>query len=86
MPGCKEFHQSVAAEMFVERKGEPYQSGSGCYPEQDASSLADARHIHHDEKDEYGKQATDEEKEVLCPQPLKLHVTAHSFIDFKLSH
>lgn len=35
---------------------------------------------------EYGKQAGSEDKQVLRPESLELHFTAHTFIYFKISH
>lgn len=84
--GCKQFHQPVAAVFTVQREGQPYQYRSRRYPETDADSLPDARHIHDDEHHEYGKQAGSKNKQVLCPESFKLNLTAHTFIYFKISH
>ena len=86
LPGREQFHQPVAAVFTVQREGQPYQHRSRRYPETDADSLADACHIHDDEHHKYGKQAGSENKQVLCPKPLKLNLTAHTFIYFKISH
>ena len=86
LPGRKEFHQSVTAVFAVQREGQPYQYRSRRYPETDADSLSDACHIHDDEHHEYGKQAGSENKQVLCPKPLKFNLTAHTFIYLKISH
>ena len=86
LPGREQLHQPVAAVFAVQRKGQPYQYRSRRYSETDADSLSDARHIHDDEHHEYGKQAGSENKQVLCPKPLKLNLTAHTFIYLKISH
>ena len=86
LPGREQLHQSVAAVFTVQRKGQPYQYRSRRYPETDADSLPDARHIHDDEHHEYGKQAGSKNKQVLCPESFKLNLTAHTFIYFKISH
>ena len=85
-PGREQLHQPVAAVLTVQRKGLPYQYRSCRYPETDADSLSDARHIHDDEHHEHGKQAGSENKQVLCPKPLKFNLTAHTFIYLKISH
>ena len=84
--GRKQFHQPVAAVFTVQREGQPYQYRSRRYPETDADSLPDARHIHDDEHHEYGKQAGSKNKQVLSPESFKLNLTAHTFIYFKISH
>ena len=84
--GRKQFHQPVAAVFTVQREGQPYQYRSRRYPETDADSLPEARHIHDDEHHEYGKQAGSKNKQVLCPESFKLNLTAHTFIYFKISH
>lgn len=84
--GRKQFHQPVAAVFTVQREGQPYQYRSRRYPETDADSQPDARHIHDDEHHEYGKQAGSKNKQVLCPESFKLNLTAHTFIYFKISH
>mgnify|MGYP000454450555 FL=1 len=86
LPGREQFHQPVAAVFTVQREGQPYQHGSCRNPETDADSLADACHIHDDEHHKYGKQAGSEDKQVLRPESLELHLTAHTLIYFKISH
>ena len=86
LPGREQFHQPVTPVFTVQREGQPYQHGSCRNPETDADSLSDARHIHDDEHHEHGKQAGSENKQVLCPKPLKFNLTAHTFIYFKISH
>lgn len=86
LPGREQLHQPVAAVFAVQRKGQPYQYCGRRYPETDADSLSDARHIHDDEHHEYGKQAGGENKQVLCPESLELNFTTHPFIYFKISH
>ena len=84
--GRKQFHQPVTAVFAVQRESQPYQYRSRRYSETDADSLSDACHIHDDEHHEYGKQAGSENKQVLCPKPLKFNLTAHTFIYLKISH
>ena len=86
LPGREQLHQPVAAIFTVQREGQPYQHRSRRYPETDADPLSDACHIHDDEHHEHGKQAGSENKQVLCPKPLKLNLTAHTFIYLKISH
>ena len=85
-PGREQLHQPVTSVFTVQREGQPYQHRSRRYPEIDADSLADACHIHDDEHHEHGKQAGSENKQVLCPKPLKFNLTAHTFIYLKISH
>ena len=85
-PGREQLHQPVTSVFTVQREGQPYQYRSRRYPETDADSLPDARHIHDDEHHEYGKQAGSKNKQVLCPESFKLNLTAHTFIYFKISH
>ena len=85
-PGREQLHQPVTSVFTVQREGQPYQYRSRRYPETDADSLPDARHIHDDEHHEYGKQAGSKNKQVLCPESFKLNLTAHTFIYLKISH
>lgn len=86
LPGREHFHQPVTPVFTVQREGQPYQHGSRRHPEADADSLAHACHIQDDEHHEYGKQAGSKNKQVLRPESLELHFTAHTFIYFKISH
>lgn len=86
LPGREQFHQPVTPVFTVQREGQPYQHGSRRHPEADTDSLAHACHIQDDEHHEYGKQAGSKNKQVLRPESLELHFTAHTFIYFKISH
>ena len=79
LPGREQFHQPVTPVFAVQR-------GSRRHSEADADSLAYACHIHDDEHHKYGKQAGSEDKQVLRPESLELHFTAHTFIYFKINH
>lgn len=51
-----------------------------------AEDLIGTAHVKYDYENENGEQAAGEEKEVLRPQPLELHLAAHAFIDRIFSH
>ena len=57
--------------------------GSRRHSEADADSLAYACHIHDDKHHKYGKQTGSEDKQVLRPESLELHFTAHTFYLFQ---
>ena len=86
LPGREQFHQPVTPVFAVQREGQPYQLGSRRHSEADADSLAYACHIHDDKHHKYGKQTGSEDKQVLRPESLELHFTAHTFIYFKINH
>ena len=84
LPGGEEFHQPVAAEPLVQRKGQPHHYRGVRHPEEDAGSLPDTRRVQDDEHHEHGKQAGGKNEKVLGAEAFKLDLAAHAFIYFKI--
>jgi hypothetical protein len=81
--GGLHFHQPVLPVLPVQVKGQPDKDGAGNQTESYAYHLRNANHINDNRYHKDGKQAADEDKEVLSYQTLKLRRAADAFIDIK---
>jgi hypothetical protein len=78
--GRLHFHQPVLSVLPIQMESTPSKDGAGNQTETYAYHLWNANHINDDRYHKDGKQAANEDKEVLCYQTFKLCRTANAFV------